>query len=28
MRWLTPRRQMTYAQWMEQCRKQAAERQA
>jgi phosphoribosyl 1,2-cyclic phosphodiesterase len=27
-RWLTPRRQMTYAQWMEQCRKQAAERQA
>jgi len=28
MRWLTPRRQMTYAQWREQCRKQAAERQA
>lgn len=28
MRWLTPRRQMTYAQWVEQCRKQAAERQA
>jgi phosphoribosyl 1,2-cyclic phosphodiesterase len=28
MRWLTPRRQMTYAQWMEQCRRQAAERQA
>lgn len=28
MRWLTPRRQMTYAQWQEQCRKQAAERQA
>jgi len=28
MRWLTPRRQMTYAQWMEQCRKQAEERQA
>ncbi len=28
MRWLTPRKQMTYAQWMEQCRKQAAERQA
>jgi phosphoribosyl 1,2-cyclic phosphodiesterase len=28
MRWLTPRRQMTYAQWAEQCRKQAAERQA
>lgn len=27
MRWLTPRRTMTYAQWMEQCRKQAAERQ-
>jgi phosphoribosyl 1,2-cyclic phosphodiesterase len=27
-RWLTPRRQMTYAQWLEQCRKQAAERQA
>jgi phosphoribosyl 1,2-cyclic phosphodiesterase len=28
MRWLTPRRQMTYAQWIEQCREQAAERQA
>jgi phosphoribosyl 1,2-cyclic phosphodiesterase len=28
MRWLTPRRQMTYAQWLEQCRTQAAERQA
>ena len=28
MRWLTPRRTMTYAQWMEQCRKQSAERQA
>ena len=28
MRWLTPRRQMTYAQWLEQCRQQAAERQA
>jgi phosphoribosyl 1,2-cyclic phosphodiesterase len=28
MHWLTPRRQMTYAQWIEQCRKQAAERQA
>jgi phosphoribosyl 1,2-cyclic phosphodiesterase len=28
MRWLTPRRQMTYALWLEQCRKQAAERQA
>jgi phosphoribosyl 1,2-cyclic phosphodiesterase len=28
MRWLTPRRQMTYAQWLEQCRKQASERQA
>ncbi|HVN92980.1 MAG TPA: MBL fold metallo-hydrolase [Terracidiphilus sp.] len=26
MRWLTPRRQMTYAQWLEQCRRQAAER--
>jgi phosphoribosyl 1,2-cyclic phosphodiesterase len=26
MRWLTPRRQMTYAQWLEQCRKQAADR--
>jgi phosphoribosyl 1,2-cyclic phosphodiesterase len=28
MRWLTPRRQMTYAQWLELCRKQAAERRA
>lgn len=28
MRWLTPKRQMTYAQWLEQCRKQEAERQA
>jgi len=28
MRWITPRRQMTYAQWIEQCRRQAAERQA
>ena len=28
MRWLSPRRQMTYAQWLEQCRRQAAERQA
>jgi phosphoribosyl 1,2-cyclic phosphodiesterase len=28
MRWLTPRRQMTYAQWLEQCRRQAAETQA
>jgi phosphoribosyl 1,2-cyclic phosphodiesterase len=28
MRWLTPRRQMTYAQWLEQCRRQAAARQA
>jgi len=28
VRWLTPRRQMTYAQWLEQCRRQAAERQA
>jgi phosphoribosyl 1,2-cyclic phosphodiesterase len=27
-RWLTPRRQMTYTLWLEQCRKQAAERQA
>jgi phosphoribosyl 1,2-cyclic phosphodiesterase len=27
MRWLTPRRQMTYAQWLEQCRQQAAARQ-
>jgi len=28
MRWLTPRKQMTYAQWIEQCRQQAAARQA
>ena len=28
MRWLNPRRQMTYSQWLEQCRIQAAERQA
>jgi len=28
MRWIAPRRQMTYAQWLEQCRKQAAERKA
>ena len=28
MRWLTPRRQMTYAQWLAACRRQAAERQA
>jgi phosphoribosyl 1,2-cyclic phosphodiesterase len=28
MRWLTPRRQMTYAQWLEQCRAQAAAREA
>ena len=28
MRWLTPRRQMTYAQWLEQCRQQAAARKA
>ncbi len=28
VRWLTPRRQMTYAQWIEQCRKQAAARMA
>lgn len=28
MRWLTPRRQMTYKQWIEQCRQQAAARQA
>jgi phosphoribosyl 1,2-cyclic phosphodiesterase len=28
MRWLTPQRQMTRTQWLEQCRKQAAERQA
>jgi phosphoribosyl 1,2-cyclic phosphodiesterase len=28
MRWLSPRKQMTYAQWLEQTRRQAAERQA
>jgi phosphoribosyl 1,2-cyclic phosphodiesterase len=28
MRWISPRRQMTYAQWLEQTRRQAAERQA
>jgi phosphoribosyl 1,2-cyclic phosphodiesterase len=28
MRWLSPRRQMTYAQWLERMRQQAAERQA
>ncbi len=28
MRWLAPRRQMSYAQWLEQIRRQAAERQA
>jgi phosphoribosyl 1,2-cyclic phosphodiesterase len=28
MRWITPRRRMTYAEWLEQCRRQAAERQA
>ena len=28
MRWLSPRRQMTYEQWLEQTRRQAAERQA
>ncbi|MGD0830698.1 MAG: MBL fold metallo-hydrolase [Terracidiphilus sp.] len=28
MRWLSPRKQMSYAQWMERIRKQAAERQA
>ena len=28
MRWISPRRQMTYAQWLERIRKQAAERQA
>lgn len=28
MRWLSPRRQMTYAQWLEQCRRQAAAQQA
>jgi phosphoribosyl 1,2-cyclic phosphodiesterase len=28
MRWIAPRRQMTYTQWLEQCRQQAAARQA
>ena len=28
VRWLSPRKQMTYAQWMEQCRQQAAARMA
>src|ERR1700731_3692077 len=28
MRWITPRRHMTYAQWIEQCRQQTASRQA
>ena len=28
MRWITPKRQMTYAQWLEQCRREAAARQA
>ena len=28
VRWLSPRRQMTYAQWLEQCRQQAATRMA
>jgi phosphoribosyl 1,2-cyclic phosphodiesterase len=28
VRWLTPRKQMTYAQWLEQCRQQAAARMA
>ncbi len=28
MRWLTPRRKMTYAQWLEQCRQQAVAREA
>jgi phosphoribosyl 1,2-cyclic phosphodiesterase len=28
MRWLTPRRHMTYAQWLERCQRQAAERRA
>ncbi|HEX8712047.1 MAG TPA: MBL fold metallo-hydrolase [Terracidiphilus sp.] len=28
MRWISPRKQMTYAQWIELCRKQAQERQA
>jgi phosphoribosyl 1,2-cyclic phosphodiesterase len=27
-RWISPRRQMSYSQWLEQCRKQAAERDA
>src|ERR1700756_3894856 len=28
VRWITPRRQMTYAQWLEQCRREAEARQA
>lgn len=28
MRWITPRRQMTYAEWLEQCRREAESRQA
>jgi len=28
MRWLAPRKQMSYAQWLEQCKRQQAERQA
>jgi phosphoribosyl 1,2-cyclic phosphodiesterase len=28
MRWITPRRQMTYAQWLDQCRREAEARQA
>ena len=28
VRWLSPRKQMTYTQWLEQCRKQAAARMA
>lgn len=28
MRWLTPRRQMTYAQWLAECKRQQSERQA
>jgi phosphoribosyl 1,2-cyclic phosphodiesterase len=28
MRWIAPKRQMTYAQWIEECRRQAAARQA
>ena len=28
MRWISPRKQMTYAQWVELCRKQSADRQA